>query len=200
MKPTKSESGQPWTIAISLREVGQLFNTMDPSPFHEKDLDADAEKFLVSWAQEFPAAAELTLAIHVQDAPGEHEHAEVEHAVQHYFAYAARLQRREFRRLMREGRHSLVIGLGFLATCILLGELLAGFSGNHFVEVLRESLTIGGWVAMWRPMQIYLYDWWPVRRLLRTYAKMGRMKVELRVRKPPHAGPRPVPVDEYMNI
>jgi hypothetical protein len=29
--------------------------------------------------------------------------------------------------------------------------------------IIRESLLIGGWVAMWRPMEILLYDWWPIR-------------------------------------
>ena len=38
---------------------------------------------------------------------------------------------------------------------------------------------IAGWVAMWRPMQIYLYDWWPLLRRSRTYAKLSQMPVEL---------------------
>jgi len=44
----------------------------------------------------------------------------------------------------------------------------------------RESLTIAGWVAMWRPMQIYLYDWWPVRRRGKLYQKLSRMHVDVR--------------------
>src|SRR5439155_10099296 len=40
-------------IELNLRDINQLFNTMDPSPFHEKDLDHDAEEFILSWAQEF---------------------------------------------------------------------------------------------------------------------------------------------------
>jgi len=43
---------------------------------------------------------------------------------------------------------------------------------------VRESLTIAGWVAMWRPMQIYLYDWWPLLRRSRIYAKLSHMPVE----------------------
>lgn len=189
---------QPHTIAISLREVGQLFNTMDPSPFHEKDLDADAEKFIVSWAQEFSLRGPLTLTVHLAEPPAGHEQAEVERAVQHYFAYTARLHRREFRRMMREGRASLLIGLGFLASCLLVSQMLVPLSSNHLVAVLRESLTIGGWVAMWRPMHLYLYEWWPVRRLLRVHTALSQMKIELRVRKPPQ--PAPVRVDEFMNI
>ena len=36
-------------------------------------------------------------------------------------------------------------------------------------EIARESLTIGGWVAMWRPMEIFLYSWWPILRERRTF-------------------------------
>jgi hypothetical protein len=34
-------------------------------------------------------------------------------------------------------------------------------------------------VAMWRPMQIYLYDWWPVRRRSRIHRKLSLMPVEV---------------------
>src|SRR5258707_10948990 len=40
-------------IEIYLENLEQFFNSMDPSPFHEKDLDDDAEEFIVSWAEEF---------------------------------------------------------------------------------------------------------------------------------------------------
>ena len=43
----------PHRIEIKLRNLNQLFNTMDPSPFLEKDLDADAEEFIVNWAPNF---------------------------------------------------------------------------------------------------------------------------------------------------
>jgi hypothetical protein len=39
---------------------------------------------------------------------------------------------------------------------------------------------IVGWVAMWRPLEIYLYDWWPVRDRIQLYRRMARMPVELR--------------------
>jgi hypothetical protein len=45
--------------------MNQLFNSMDPSPFIEKDLDDDAEEFIVSWAQEFPHNAPVKLRIYL---------------------------------------------------------------------------------------------------------------------------------------
>ncbi|MBI2382998.1 MAG: hypothetical protein HYV18_02875 [Gammaproteobacteria bacterium] len=169
-------------LTISLRTVGQLFNSFDPSPFYEKDLDVHAEQFLVSWVQELPADTPLKLTLQLREWPrGADPRAWIEEAVHHYFEERARLTRAERGQLLRQGRTSLAIGMAFLATCLLLAELLAGLRPAMFGDVLRESLTIGGWVAMWRPLQIYLYDWWPLRRQEEVYRRMSRMPVELRV-------------------
>jgi hypothetical protein len=52
--PASSSSVRPGenTIELSLQDMDQLFNTMDPSPFHQKDLDHNAEEFIVSWARD----------------------------------------------------------------------------------------------------------------------------------------------------
>ena len=34
---------------------------------------------------------------------------------------------------------------------------------TRFARMASESLLIGGWVAMWRPLEVFIYDWWPVR-------------------------------------
>lgn len=57
--------------------------------------------------------------------------------------------------------------------------LAAGFSNNTFLRLLKESLLIGGWVAMWRPMQIFLYEWWPIVRRGRIYRNLGRAVVHV---------------------
>ena len=41
----------------------------------------------------------------------------------------------------------------------------------------RESLLIGGWVAMWRPLEICLYDWWPLLRRRRVYKSISRAQI-----------------------
>jgi hypothetical protein len=56
---------------------------------------------------------------------------------------------------------------------------LLGNAAGTWAAVARESLTIAGWVAMWRPMQIYLYEWWPLRRQTRIYQKLSHMPVEI---------------------
>ena len=170
----------PHRIELNLREVGQLFNTMDPAPFPEKDLDADAEEFILSWVNEFPLDEPAVLVVHLAEFPaGQDSQTAIEKGVHHYFAYRARLNRMEFGQLLKDGRQSLIIGVLFLAACLTAGHAIGGESSGTFRGIARESLTIAGWVAMWRPMQIYLYDWWPLRRRGRIYKKLSRMKVEV---------------------
>ena len=170
----------PHRIELNLREVGQLFNTMDPAPFPEKDLDADAEEFILSWVNEFPLDEPAVLVVHLAEFPtGQDPQPAVEKGVHHYFAYRARLNRMEFGQLLKDGRQSLIIGVLFLAACLTAGHAIGGESSGTFRGIARESLTIAGWVAMWRPMQIYLYDWWPLRRRGWLYKKLSRMKVEV---------------------
>ena len=156
---------------------------MDPSPFHERDLDDDAEEFIVSWAQEFPRRDPVSLVIHVNQIPEQRDAQHlVEAAVHHYFAYRAKLNRLEFRHLLKEGRTSLIIGLVFLGACLLTSEWLLRKQLGSLSIIARESLVIAGWVAMWRPIRIFLYDWWPVLRLGRLYQKLSRMHVDVRKR------------------
>lgn len=171
-------------IQLRLRELAQLFNSMDPTPFHHKDLDPDAEEFIESWALEFPPDSQFEITIHLeQPSPEDNPTALVAEALRNYFSYKAELVRREFRQLLQQGRVSLVIGLAFLALCLVIADVLGKLASGTSLSIVRESLTIGGWVAMWRPLQIFLYDWWPVRRRQRIYLKLSRAHVRVLAEK-----------------
>lgn len=170
-------------IELNLRDLEQLFNTMDPSPFHEKDLDDDAAEFILSWAQEFHRHEAIDLIVHLEKQPDGHNAQQlVESAVHNYFAYRARLNKLEFKRLMKQGRMSLLVGVSFLGACFFLIELLVLKNPTAFPNFFKEGVTIAGWVAMWRPLEIYLYEWWPLRRRGQIFDKLSRMPVEARHR------------------
>jgi len=56
----------PGRIELRLRTIDQLFNSMDLSPFIERDLAHEAEEFIVSWALEHPRDASLHLVLHIR--------------------------------------------------------------------------------------------------------------------------------------
>ncbi len=164
---------------LRLRELAQLFNSMDPSPFVDRDLDGDAEAFITSWARELPAGRELELIIHLSLPTSADRMAGAENGVRRYFAAQAAIKRIEFAQLMRHGRLSLGVGLAFLVICLFLGGLVGGTGSSAVSSVVKEGLTIGGWVAMWRPLEIYLYDWWPLLEERRRLDRLARMRVQI---------------------
>lgn len=178
-------------ISLKLRELSQLFNSMDPSPFIDRDLDHDAEEFIVSSAREAHGSRSFELVVHLQTPPDPARAAETESAVQHYFSVRAELKRREFRLLLRRGHSVLAIGLLFLATCLLVSGLAANATPPELAKILHEGLIIVGWVAMWRPLEIYLYDWWPLRKEWLDLQRLARMRVRL---LPSHAKPSGSPL------
>src|SRR5262245_11688636 len=97
-----SSTGRENAIEVNIRDLDQFFNTIDPSPFHEKDLDDDLEEFIVSWAKEYPIEEPLRLVVYLQNAQlGKDAHAIIERAVYNYFRHRAELSRRELRQLLR---------------------------------------------------------------------------------------------------
>ena len=178
--PPAQSSKRENTIEVSLEDFEQFFNTIDPSPFHRKDLDHDLEEFIVSWATEYPLNEPLRLVVYLQNRPsGTDAQNVIEQAVHNYFVYKTDLNQREFKLLLREGRLSLLIGLVFLTLCLSGGQMASRLQipGAGIVEA---SLTIAGWVAMWHPMDVFLYGWWPLRRAGKVYRKLSAIPVEVR--------------------
>jgi len=75
-------------IEISLSRLSQLFNSLDPSPFHERDLDHDAEDYIVGSAEEAPRQQPLALVIHLPaDQLPTQGLPDLREAIHNYFAY-----------------------------------------------------------------------------------------------------------------
>jgi len=170
----------PAVIEIRVAELRQLFHTLDPSPFQERDLDPRAEAFIVEWARDLPKDAPLSLLVHLGRACGpDDESAMLGDAIHEYFKQRALDSRRKLRDLFRRGRISLLIALAFLTAALAASDLISTVSDSGFAKVFREGLLIGGWVAMWRPIEVFLYDWWPIRADTRLAERLSRMPVSI---------------------
>lgn len=168
-------------LNLYLADMRQLFDSMDPAPFRERDLDPKAVDYIVDWAREAPADVPLGMVVHLgQESSTAGDAAMLSDAVHEYFRLRALATRGQLRRLFRVGRISLVIGLAVLATAIVLAEFVAGLIDKEsYAWLAQESLVIGGWVALWRPLEIFLYDWWPIRSEARLYERLSAMEVRL---------------------
>ena len=168
-------------IEVRVAELRQLFNAIDPSPFRQRDLDARAEEFIVDWARDLPIDKPWALVVHLNRPAGRpDEAAALREAIHEDFAQRVVASKRTLRALFRRGRISLVIALAFLTASIAVGDAVAAYLGDgRLGEVIREGFLIGGWVAMWRPLEVFLYDWWPIRAESRLLHRLSTMPVRI---------------------
>lgn len=68
----------------------------------------------------------------------------------------------KLRENFRLGRISLLLGLLVLFFFVGLSMLSNRLPIGPLREIFHEGFMIIGWVALWRPVEILLYDWWPI--------------------------------------
>jgi hypothetical protein len=102
-------------------------------------------------------------------------------AVNNHFDYRADQSTRELKELFREGWAALLIGIPILSASLVAGHLLSGVtSPTSTAWLVSESLLILGWVANWRPLEIFLYGWGPIIRRRSLQRRLSSSKVEIR--------------------
>ena len=150
-------------IDIKVAHANQLFDGRDPAPFRERDLDDDAVEYLLAAAEEIPRSQALAIAVAISDEPEATIPSDlILEAVRSHFGYELAQTQRRLRDHIRRGQMSLAVGLTMLVTFLALAELTLALQPGPLRDILREGFVITGWVAMWRPLEILLYDWWPI--------------------------------------
>lgn len=166
-------------IALDVVEIDQLFASYDPSPFHSHSLNATAAQYIFSQAWYAPRRAGFVVELSIRGRPASaDEAARLEDVLRVHFRRLAKGEEQNLRTLMRTGLISLAIGICVLAVCTILSRAVdASALPDGWREGLRDGISVFGWVANWRPAQILLYDWWPVRRSRNLYRRLALAEV-----------------------
>lgn len=171
-----------YLIEIKLNEIRQLFNSFDPAPFREKDLEASAEEYIVDSIRDLRMNSPVKLVLYLpQQSCTEDQRHTVPDAIHHYFSYRSTVTEKELRFTMQQGRIALLIGLVFLFLCITAQHFIAALGKTDLLWlIIQEGFLISGWVAMWKPLDVFLYEWWPIQHRRRIYEKLMQIPVEIR--------------------
>ena len=148
-------------IELRVNEANQLFDSLDPFPFREKDLNEEKEEGIVSWAREISTDRPIKIIIQLPEKEVHTKAAsELAEAFARYFNYRADLSQRELNELYRAGRRFLAIGMrpGRLLNRVpgrrsvlaegpfrsLVGQNLRFWVGSRIGVRLKSSFTSGG--------------------------------------------------------
>lgn len=167
-----------YLIDLKLKTLSQLYNSLDPAPFHERDLDNDAADYIFEAVKELRSYQNVKILVSLQEDITAIAKNQIRDAIHYYFSLRAHTCRTELQRELRIGRTSLVVGLLFMGFCLELSSLLSNMSGT-IPPILREGLLIIGWVAMWKPLDIFLYSWWPILTDIRLYEKIANISIDI---------------------
>jgi len=167
-------------IEIKLSSIMQIFNSFDPAPFHEKEIDTGAEHYIIDAVKDFPAKTEFRIVIYLPKEIAESEQAKkIKPAIHHHFTYRMMSSERKFREHFRYGRSTLLIGLSFLTIALLARQIISTMSHLLALQIFGDALLIIGWAAMWEPVTVLLYELWPILQMKKIYQKISTMEIEI---------------------
>jgi hypothetical protein len=165
------------SVSVHVRDLSQMFNSLDPSPFWDRDLDRSAASFIEDEFSDKRSAEVWHL--HVSTHGGAELAGDLQAAVENYYSRLAASARRELAELRRMGHIALAFGLAFLLLSMSARELLLRFV-EALPRALDEGLIILAWVGLWRPAEMLAYEWIPLMRKRRLYERLAGVRVAVR--------------------
>ncbi|MGH1469003.1 MAG: hypothetical protein ACRBBP_09015 [Bdellovibrionales bacterium] len=166
-----------YIVELAVPDYNHLFDGRDPARFRQKDLDDDAVDYIVSSIQEVTLPKLSHIEIYFDQVFSQEEQNIVVDAIHTFFQYESEMMSRKINSTFRKGLKSLFIGIVFLSFAIL--GSLALKNTDHFLGLFfKEGVLLIGWVSMWKPINIFLYDWWPLADLKKIYDKLSVVRID----------------------
>lgn len=171
------------SVELKLRTPRQLFDERDPAPFRERDLDDDAAQYILTSFREIDDPNKVKIALYFESMDDfKATPREIRDAIQAHFAFQTDIKRRELKDTLRHGFISLAIGLTFLGICAYFGHGTKRPS-DLLGSMRYEAFFIMAWVSMWKPINTFLYEWWPIAESMQIFRQLSQVEVEVRTRE-----------------
>ena len=171
---SRTENGEA-ILEVRVTTVERIFDNRDPAPFRERALDPDFVEYLVEGVRDRAGKVQIVIWLAQPCAPGE-----VEQAMHAHFEQALARTHRRRREQRRIGWLALAIAAVAVVVLTGLGELVARNVGGTLGSGLREALVISGWVLMWRPIEVLIYEGIPWRRERRVLRALRDASIDVR--------------------
>lgn len=167
------------TVYVHVRRLGQLFNSLDPSPFWERDLDRSAGQFIEDEFSDKPRDRTWVLEVSIEENQ-DFNTKDVQSAVITYYQRMVASASKQIRDKLWIGQWAMLIGVVVFLACMLLRELFEQRLASGPPRLLDEGLIVLAWVAIWIPVEQLFYDLAPLMRERRLYRRLTQVRVHVR--------------------
>lgn len=172
----REEEGRP-CVDVRVPAIENLFDKRDPAPFRERDLDPSLREYLVESTEDLLSRGPPRLVFWLEKPC---EKAALEEPVRAHFNYELERLVRSRRREVRMGYVALLIAFALITLFISLAQLVPKELTTSFGAALKETLIISGWVLLWRPVEVLIYDGLPWRRRRAVLRNVLAAPIEVR--------------------
>ncbi len=164
--------GDTVIIEMGLEEPFDVYDDKDPSPLRIRDLKKEVETYIIDSIREIPHAKKIRVVFYFDKFSDSEE--EIEHLGRSYFdffAFETKVKTHQIKLKVKRGLKSLLVGLSFLFFCIFMAKILKDQTESLFSSFFVEGLTVLGWVSLWTPIQVFLYEIWPLLETIKTFKR-----------------------------
>ena len=182
LKPRYRLENGRWCIDLRLKSPRNLFDNRDPAPFRERALDDGVVDYIITSVAEIGTTLPLNIVVIFDEADPLLPNDVVMEGIREHLRYEVERAQARLTTHWQRTRYLLAVGVSVLVLFLALAELLTKqLPEGTLRQISREGLVITGWVAMWRPLEALLYDWWPLLRAQRRLVQVLGATLEIRM-------------------
>jgi hypothetical protein len=168
-------------LDLDLRDADRLIDRDADWPSIPGCLRPAAEAAMIDWARRQPKDAALEILIRLPPAaltPA--AAAQLADRVTAHFRRLAEEQDYTVRTFLADARISAAVGFSVFAACLLIvWTLYSGYQGSTTARALRDTLSILGWIAAWKPLEMLVHERRPLQRRLRLLRRLAAAPVRV---------------------
>jgi C4-dicarboxylate transporter len=170
-------AGETQNINIKISKLDQLINVDSDSIYPGTGVDSDAAEYLHNEADLIRLNHDVQLEINIPKITKEEINI-VENVLHKFFDYKAEIAKKELSKNFAQGITALIFSVILFFSCAIIYLLFQALGASDAVMTLLTSiLVIACWVAVWTPVEIFLFNWWPIRHEVRVFRKLSSMEI-----------------------
>lgn len=171
-----------YEITIELSNIKHLFKEPEFDPFVERSNSISGIEQIISELKPTSLKSKVRTTIFLpQNQLSDNLERSTAKALQYYCSVRIEQTTNDLASLRGQGIRALKRGLLFLALCLLLSTLFDGLNNLPGLvrRFLSEGCLIAGWVSLWHPIELLLYEWGPYRRQQQIYQLIKEMELKV---------------------